>query len=293
MRVVKDRTRSSEWCAAGGGATASRGRAALRAMAAVVREPEVTVRSRTPQLIGATRPMSGAVMSPRRCYSRATMHSGLGQTRGERELLDANCQFYDLLWSDTPLIEPQRFNTWPLVQSLLPQSARRLEVGPGLRPRLPTDGTQFVDISVPALRQLRERGGHAVLSQVTALPFVDGAFDLVCALDIIEHVEDEDGALRELSRVARAGATLLLSVPLHPSLWTAFDDFVGHRRRYEPARLRTNAAPCSACSRARRVWSTSACGGSRIIVSVHCGGTTAYSCRSHYGSRRSSSSRPA
>jgi SAM-dependent methyltransferase len=167
------------------------------------------------------------------------MHSELLQTRGERELLDANRRFYDLLWSDAQLIEPQRFNTWPLVRSLLPQSARRLEVGPGLRPRLPIEGTQFVDISAPALAQLRERGGHAVLSQVTALPFVNGAFDLVCALDIIEHVEDEDGALRELSRVAKAGATLLLSVPLHPSLWTAFDDFVGHKRRYEPARLRT------------------------------------------------------
>jgi SAM-dependent methyltransferase len=170
------------------------------------------------------------------------MHSELLPTGGERELLDVNRRFYDLLWSDTQLIEPQRFNTWPLVRSLLPQSARRLEVGPGLRPRLPIEGTQFADISAPALAQLRERGGHAVLSQVTALPFVDGAFDLVCALDIIEHVEDEDGALRELSRVAKAGATLLISVPLHPSRWSAFDDLVGHKRRYEPARLGTKLA---------------------------------------------------
>ena len=36
---------------------------------------------------------------------------------------------------------------------------------------------------------------------------------------------------------AICGAALLLSVPLHPSHWSAFDDFVGHRRRYEPARL--------------------------------------------------------
>jgi SAM-dependent methyltransferase len=59
----------------------------------------------------------------------------------------------------------------------------------------------------------------------------------VCALDIVEHVDDEDAALSEISRVTRAGAVLMLSVPLHPARWTAFDDFVGHRRRYEPERL--------------------------------------------------------
>ena len=156
------------------------------------------------------------------------------QTRSASELLDQNRRFYDLLWSGARLVEPQRFNTWPLVRSLLTESGRRLEVGPGLRPRLPIEGTQFVDISAPALAMLRERGAQVVLSQVTSLPFADGAFDLVCALDIIEHVDDGDGALSELSRVSKSGAALLISTPLHPSLWTSFDDFVGHKRRYEP-----------------------------------------------------------
>jgi len=159
------------------------------------------------------------------------------QTREERELIDQNRHFYDSLWSGASLVEPQRFNTWSLVQSLLPESGRRLEVAPGLRPRLPIEGTQFVDISASALAKLRERGGQVALSQVAALPFADSAFDLVCALDIIEHVDDDDGALSELSRVARDGATLVISMPLHPSRWTSFDDFVGHKRRYEPARL--------------------------------------------------------
>ena len=135
------------------------------------------------------------------------------------------------------LVEPQRFNTWALVRSLLPNSGRQLEVAPGLRPRLPIEGTRFVDISQPALVKLRERGAQVVLGQVTTLPFADGAFDLVCALDIIEHVDDEDGALSELARVAATGATVLISAPLHPALWTSFDDFVGHKRRYEPPHL--------------------------------------------------------
>jgi len=159
------------------------------------------------------------------------------QVRSARDLIDANRHYYDALWSGARLVEPQRFNTWPLVQSLLPRGNRRLEVAPGLRPRFPLEDTQFVDISEPALVKLRERGASVALGQVTSLPFASEAFDLVCALDIIEHVDDEDAALSEISRVAKEGAILLVSVPLHPTRWTSFDDFVGHRRRYEPERL--------------------------------------------------------
>jgi len=159
------------------------------------------------------------------------------RVRSAGELLEVNRRYYDSLWAGARLVEPQRFNTWPLVQSLLPQGAERLEVAPGLRPRLPLENTQFVDVSGPALAKLSQRGASVTLSLVTALPFANDSFDLVCALDIVEHVDDEDGALSEISRVAKAGAVLLLSVPLHPTRWTAFDDFVGHRRRYEPERL--------------------------------------------------------
>jgi ubiquinone/menaquinone biosynthesis C-methylase UbiE len=39
-------------------------------------------------------------------------------------------------------------------------------------------------------------------AQIASLPFSHGAFDLVCALDIVEHVDDDDAALSEISRVA-------------------------------------------------------------------------------------------
>ncbi len=155
----------------------------------------------------------------------------------ERDLLDRNRRYYDLLWSDASLIEPQRFNTWPLVQSLLSAAERRLEVAPGLRPRLPLFGTQFVDISAPAAAKLHARGAHVVLAEASSLPFASGTFDLVCALDIVEHVVDDNGVISELSRVTRAGGLLLISAPLHPSRWTPFDEVVGHGRRYEPPRL--------------------------------------------------------
>lgn len=159
------------------------------------------------------------------------------RARRDAALLEVNRRFYDPLWTDARLVEPHHFNTWPLVCSLISPLRPRLEVAPGLRPRLPLDETYFVDFSSPAMAKLRARGANAVVALVSALPFPDHAFELVCAFDIIEHVDDEEAILSELSRVAAPNASLLLSVPLHPELWTAFDDFVGHRRRYDPQRL--------------------------------------------------------
>jgi SAM-dependent methyltransferase len=120
----------------------------------------------------------------------------------------ANRRFYDTLWSAGYLVPPDRFNTWPLLSEL-----------------------------ASAVARLRSRGGRATLADVTALPFADQSFDLVCAFDIVEHVEDDRRVVRELSRVAKQGATVLLSVPLHPARWSAFDTLVGHVRRYDAEAL--------------------------------------------------------
>lgn len=158
--------------------------------------------------------------------------------RSEAELREANRRFFDPFWAEADLVRPERFNTWPLVESLVRPEQRRLEVGPGLRPRLPLDGTWFVDSSAPAVAKLRRSGARAVTGWITALPFEGETFGLVSALDIVEHVADEDLVFGELARVARVGAPLLLSVPLHPAKWTRFDAVVGHRRRYDPDGLR-------------------------------------------------------
>ena len=153
--------------------------------------------------------------------------------RTASDLKRINQAFYDSLWSGSRLVEPSRFNTWPMVRELAMALPRRLEIAPGLRPSLPLDGTYFVDISSAALSELRAHGASAARASISALPCADASFDLVCALDILEHVLDDDKALRELSRVAAPEARLLLSVPLHESAWTQFDEFVGHYRRYE------------------------------------------------------------
>jgi SAM-dependent methyltransferase len=155
----------------------------------------------------------------------------------ESNLVRANRQFYDALWTRSRLVPAERFNTWPLVSSLLASSPVRLEVGPGLRPRLPLSDTRFVDISPPAVAKLREQLADARVGVASMLPFDDGAFDLVAAFDVIEHVDDDDVVLAELSRVAAKRSKFLLSAPLDPAKWTAFDALVGHRARYQPGEL--------------------------------------------------------
>ena len=158
-------------------------------------------------------------------------------TASEPPLQEINRRFYDGLWSGARVIPPERFNTWPLVSELIAAAPRRLEVAPGLRPRLPLQQTCFVDMSQQAVSRLSALGTNVRLALISDLPFGAQAFDLVCACDIVEHVQDDEAALRELSRVAAPGATLLLSVPLHAARWTPFDALVGHCRRYEPAQL--------------------------------------------------------
>jgi SAM-dependent methyltransferase len=148
-----------------------------------------------------------------------------------------NREFYDALWWKARLQRPDRFNTWPLVSAQLPHAPSRLELGPGLRPRLPIAGTHFIDISEPVVERLNAKGGIALKRGLGTLPFSDRQFDLVCAFDVIEHVEDDACVFHEVSRVLKDEGVLIVSVPLFQERWTPFDTLVGHARRYEPAKL--------------------------------------------------------
>jgi len=154
-----------------------------------------------------------------------------------RTLVARNSRFYDAFWARTYLTRPERFNTWPMISALVPAAPHRLEIGPGLRPRLPIAGTFFFDLSALVVERLKLRGGIATVGEITELPFSDGMFDLVAAFDVIEHVADDQRVFAELTRVLAPAGRLIFSVPLHPAHWTAFDDYVGHARRYEPAAL--------------------------------------------------------
>lgn len=155
-----------------------------------------------------------------------------------RDVTAVNRDFYNALWQRARVHQAEEFNTWPLIASLLPEAPERLEIGPGLHPRLPLDGAQFVDLSAPVVARLKQLDGQAVLGDITDLPFASARFDLVVACDVVEHVTDDRRACDELSRVLKPGGRLLVSVPLHAANWTEFDVMVGHARRYDVEEFR-------------------------------------------------------
>jgi SAM-dependent methyltransferase len=69
------------------------------------------------------------------------------------------------------------------------------------------------------------------------LPWSNEEFDIACALDVLEHVDDEQ-ALSEIFRVVRPSGTLVVCVPAHGWLWSERDVLAGHRRRYDRGALR-------------------------------------------------------
>jgi len=156
-----------------------------------------------------------------------------------RDVTAINRDFYDALWARARVHRAEEFNTWPVISALLPAAPERLEIGPGLHPRLPIAGTHFVDLSTPVVERLNALGGSVVLGQITALPFAAQRFDLVVAFDVIEHVDDDRLACREICRVLKPGGHLLISVPLHAAHFSEFDTLVGHARRYNVEELRT------------------------------------------------------
>jgi SAM-dependent methyltransferase len=102
---------------------------------------------------------------------------------------------------------------------------------------------QGVDADAEAIRFCRERGLDEVRHVAPGpLPFADASFDLVTALDVVEHIDDDAAAVAEMARVLRPGGLALTTVPAFPSLWGRQDEIAHHKRRYRAAGLRALVA---------------------------------------------------
>lgn len=75
-------------------------------------------------------------------------------------------------------------------------------------------------------------GIDVINGSILDLPFKDKEFDLVCAFDVIEHVEDDHKAVQELYRVCKDNSIVFITVPAFMSLWSHHDEVNHHYRRY-------------------------------------------------------------
>ncbi len=89
------------------------------------------------------------------------------------------------------------------------------------------------DIYTEGLRFAQSRVADAHLFQMDAchIPFRE-EYDLICAFDVLEHIDDDSAALREIFAACRDGGGIALTVPQHQWLWSATDDYAHHKRRY-------------------------------------------------------------
>jgi SAM-dependent methyltransferase len=78
----------------------------------------------------------------------------------------------------------------------------------------------------------------------SVLPFANESFDLVTALDVLEHIDDDLSALKELRRTMKTDGTLFVTVPAYGFLWSEHDEALHHRRRYAASELRNKLTRC-------------------------------------------------
>jgi SAM-dependent methyltransferase len=89
------------------------------------------------------------------------------------------------------------------------------------------------EAQVAGLERAAQRVRRAGLVQMDAgrIPFRD-EFDVIGCFDVLEHVADDEGVLGQCFLALRAGGGMILTVPQHPFLWSAADEYAGHQRRY-------------------------------------------------------------
>lgn len=147
-----------------------------------------------------------------------------------------------------PPLTPNGWLRFDIVESLvadLPRSTKILEIGAGegatgvrLAERFDYVGLEPDPISCAKARERLDRIGRGkVLCTELGGIEVGTVFDLVCAFEVLEHLEDDVAALREWRQALREGGLVLVSVPVLRGPLRSADYKAGHYRRYEPLAL--------------------------------------------------------
>jgi SAM-dependent methyltransferase len=130
-----------------------------------------------------------------------------------------------------------------MVRDLEPRTVLEIGCGQGAFGARISEAAKYVGLEpdegsyATAVRRIAPRGGQVVCGTTDSLP--DGsAFDLVCAFEVLEHLEHDEDALVEWVGLVRPGGHLMLSVPAFQERYGATDARAGHIRRYEPHDLK-------------------------------------------------------
>ena len=129
-------------------------------------------------------------------------------------------------------------------EAMPPANGRILEIGCGTGHNLEMLGSfgavDAVELDEEARAVAERRLGRSVMN--APLPELAGvderAYDLIAALDVIEHIDDDAGAIATIAAKLKPGGKFVMTVPAHQWMWSAHDVVNHHKRRYSKAGLR-------------------------------------------------------
>lgn len=98
----------------------------------------------------------------------------------------------------------------------------------------------LVEPGLVGARNAIQRGVRQVVcAALEDVDFQPATIPAAGLFDVVEHIQDDAGFLRDIYRLLTPGGRLYLTVPAHQWLWSPEDDLAGHCRRYTLATLRT------------------------------------------------------
>lgn len=160
----------------------------------------------------------------------------------EHEEYSKMYEFEDSYW----WFQGRKYMMGQIVSSLpnyATEDARILDLGCGTGLMLEhfskTHWSAGLDFSNLALQFSQKKGANKLLqANVEDIPIADNSLDIITALDLAEHVANDDQMFAETYRTLKPGGRMVLTVPAHPFLWSDHDDALHHHRRYTRKELK-------------------------------------------------------
>ena len=141
---------------------------------------------------------------------------------------------YDIVMSFAKPLLKKKQRSQPELQIL------DLGAGPGnlVARLLPWGQVTATDASEDALDFCKQKHNVATAKvDSVPFPFADNSFDFIFAIEVIEHIENDHDAAKEIYRILKPGGFLITTVPAFMFLWGAHDEWNGHYRRYTKANI--------------------------------------------------------
>lgn len=120
----------------------------------------------------------------------------------------------------------------------LPRDAQILEAGSGMGANIDMlrafGQVSAFDPYEPARQFVEKRTGVTPVDGrlPDGIPFAKGSFDLACAFDVVEHVDDDAASIKAMAAMLKPGGYLFLTVPAYQWMWSRHDEARHHKRRY-------------------------------------------------------------